>query len=86
MYKLYIIGYGKCAEDVTRHKNTLLFGPDKDLESYFKKATYQNYEEIESEDGTVIKELTMNKKRIWDDKPVQVGIAILQWSKLLFLR
>ena len=63
-----------------------MFGPDKDLESYFKKATYQNYEEIESEDGTVIKELTMNKKRIWDDKPVQVGIAILQWSKLLFLR
>ena len=84
-YNIFI-GYGKCAEDVSRHKNTLLFGPDANLQSYFRKATFQGHEDIETEDGSLVRELTMRKKRIWDDKPVHVGVAILQWSKLIFLR
>ena len=80
------LGYGKCAEKVENHKNTLMFGPDDNLEPYFRKSTFVNHDDIETEDGALIRELTMRKKRIWDDKPVHVGVAILQWSKLLFLR
>ena len=28
----------------------------------------------------------MKKQKVIDDKPVHIGVAILQWSKLLFLR
>ena len=79
-------GYGKCAEDVSKHRNTLLFGGDVDINPYKRKAWFEDYDDIETEDGDVVRELTMRKKKITDDKPIQVGIAILQWSKLLFYR
>ena len=42
--------------------------------------------EIQDEDGeeTAI-EVVMKKKRIKDNKPITFGLAILQWSKLLFI-
>ena len=30
-------------------------------------------------------EVTMNKKKIVDTKPIHFSVAILQWSKLLFI-
>ena len=31
-------------------------------------------------------EVLMKKKKIVDDKPVHFGAAILQWSKVIFMR
>ena len=79
-------GYGKCAEDVSKHRNTLIFGGATDIGKYMRKAFFEDYDDIETEDGDVVRELTMRKRKIVDDKPIQIGIAILQWSKLLFYR
>ena len=43
--------------------------------------------EVYGEDGEIACwSVTESKREIRDSKPVHVGIAILQWSKLLFIR
>ena len=80
-------GYGKCAENVLKHKNTSLYPPDYNISRIACKALYRDHSIIYTEEGEAsATEVTCEKKTISDSKPVHIGVAILQWSKLLFLR
>ena len=80
-------GYGKCAEDVEKHSNTSLYPPDHDISKFIKRALYRNHVVIQNEEGEAgATEVTCGRKTIEDSKPVHLGVCILQWSKLLFLR
>ena len=80
-------GYGKCAEKVEKHTSTSLFPPDQNIAKILKRALYKDHVVIQNEEGEAgATEVTCDKKIIEDDKPVHIGVAILQWSKLLFLR
>ena len=80
-------GYGKCAEKVEDHKNTSLYPPNHNITKIARRPLYKNHVVIENEEGEAgATEVTLEKKTIEDSKPVHIGVAILQWSKLLFLR
>ena len=80
-------GYGKCAEKVEDHKNTSLYPPNHNITKIARRAVYKHHVVIENEEGEAsATEVTLDKKTIEDEKPVHIGVAILQWSKLLFLR
>ena len=59
---------------------------DEKINNHQRSPRYVNCLEFLDEDGerSAI-EIEMNKQKIKDDKPVHIGVAILQWSKLLFL-
>ena len=46
---------------------------------------YKNHDFISCESGSGFHEFVMSPRKIDDRKPVQVGLAILQYSKLLLL-
>ena len=80
-------GYGKCAENVEKHKNTTLKPPGYNIAKMARKTTYKDHVVIQNEEGEAgATEITSLKKTITDCKPVHIGVSILQWSKLLFLR
>ena len=80
-------GYGKCAENVEKHSNTNLYPPDHNITRLIKKALYKDHVVIQNEEGEAgATEVTCNRKTIEDSKPVHIGVAILQWSKLIFLK
>ena len=57
------------------------------LKKYAVKPLFENYVELGLEDGTSeMIEIKMKKKQITDDKPIVIGLAILQLSKLLFIK
>ena len=77
--------YGKFLEDVTRHKKTKIVKHDS-LEQYLKKAMYKDHTDLEMEDEeSSLAEVSLLKHKIQDDRPVHVGLAILQYSKLRLL-
>jgi hypothetical protein len=47
---------------------------------------YKRHHFLESEDGSGIHEVICKQRTVSDDKPVHVGISILQHSKLLMLK
>ena len=80
-------GYGKCAENVEKHKNTSLYPPGYDIARLARRTMYKDHVVIQNEEGEAgATKVTSLKKTITDSKPVHIGVAILQWSKLLFLR
>ena len=80
-------GYGKCAENVEKHKNTSLYPPGYNIAKLARRTMYKDHVVIQNEEGEAgATEVTSLKKTITDSKPVHIGVAILQWSKLLFLR
>ena len=84
---IYILGYGKCGENVTRHIRTLVVHDEKKLMKLVEKPLFQNEQEFYDEfDNLAAWEVKMKKRRITDDKPVSFSVAILQHSKLLFMR
>ena len=80
-------GYGKCAENVEKHKNTSLYPPDYNIAKLARRTMYKDHVVIQNEEGEAgATEVTSLRRTIEDSKPVHIGVAILQWSKLLFLR
>ena len=80
-------GYGKTAEDVTRHCQTKIVPANdhKKLEKLERSPLCQVVTQILTEESDVAAlEVKMKKRKIVDDKPIHYGLAILQWSKLLF--
>ena len=64
----------------------MVFDEEK-LDKLERKAFFVCEKEYCNEAGDVTGyEVKMRKRRIEDDKPIHVSLAILQWSKLLFLR
>ena len=57
------------------------------LEKLMKSPYFQDSVEILNEaDDLACYKVKMKKKKIKDSKPVHIGVAILQWSKVLFIR
>ena len=80
-------GYGKQAENVSKHRNNNLYTDFDDLLKDEKSPFFKKSSEVLTEDGEVACYVTnLTKAVVNDDKPVHIGVAILQWSKLLFLR
>ena len=88
MYEYTIFtGYGKQAENVLKHSVTRLVTDNKDLERYAKSPFYRCDKEVyDGNDALACYIVQMDKKKIKDSKPIHVGDAILQWSKLLFIK
>ena len=81
------LGYGKCGEDVTRHTSTHICHEQSQLDKLIAKATFVSENEFVDESGDVKGyEVRMNKTQITDSKPVHIATAILQWSKILFIK
>ena len=80
-------GYGKCLEQVSKHKRTELKTDEKEAEALERKPFFVDFKEFLDENGDCEGwEITMRKRKTKDDKPVHLALAILQHSKLLFLR
>ena len=78
--------YGKFIEDPTRYGSNILTEATK-LKKYAVKPLFENFVELALEDGTAeIIEIKMKKAKVTDDKPIVIGLAILQLSKLLFIK
>lgn len=82
--------YFKLAERVTKYTKTeVLSGLNtkKKLEDKIRSPFYKHHSDLPSEgDQFGLIEVVMDQKKVTDDKLVHVGVAILQESKLLFLR
>ena len=59
----------------------------EDLRKLDAKAFYRGFEEFVEESGDISGyEVKMAKRSTSDSKPVHVAVAILQWSKILFIK
>lgn len=60
---------------------------DDKLEKLFKSPFFKDSTEVYDErDDLACYMVKMDKKKITDNKPVHIGVAILQWSKVLFIK
>ena len=81
------IAYGKCGEQVTKHHRFVVTQSDDQVSKLMRKPTFIGVTSlVDEEDDECAMEVEMRKKRVIDSKPIHYNIAILQWSKLLFLR
>ena len=81
------IAYGKCGEQVTKHHRFVVTQSDDQVSKLMRKPTFIGVTSlVDEEDDECAMEVEMRKKRVVDSKPIHYNIAILQWSKLLFLR
>ena len=82
-----MLGYGKCAEDVTKYKKDFVTTDHAQMMKSQKGGRCNSIHDIIGEDGnTACYAITEHRRQIEDSKPVHLGVGILQWSKLLFLR
>ena len=80
-------GYGKCSERVADHKRVEIYWDEDKVATQEAKPQFVDYKEFVDENNDLEAwEITMRKRSITDDKPVHLSCAILQHSKLLFLR
>ena len=79
-------GYGKLGESVKKYTRTKLVD-DKRLKTDIKSAFFKDFHPLTTEDGEhEICEIDMQPKCVTDDKPLPMAVAILQHSKLHFLK
>lgn len=78
------------AERVSKYTKTEIFSginSKKKLSRNIRSPFYKHHSVLPSEDGeSGLIEVVMDQKKVTDDKLIHVGVAILQESKLLFLR
>ena len=71
---------------MTRYSKILLENPEN-VQTYMKQALFLDAVELELEDGSCeMVEVKLQKAKIEDKKPIVIGNAILQYSKLLLLK
>ena len=70
-----------------KHSDTRLVTDSDELETLFKSPFYEsNLEVYDEADNLTCYKVKMKKNKITDSKPVHIGVAILQWSKVLFIK
>ena len=70
-----------------KHTNTKIVTDEKKLDKLCRNPFYRIDKEVyDGDDDFACYIVKMDKKKIKDDKPVHIGVAILQWSKVLFIR
>ena len=68
-------------------RNQVVVGDDRRLQRLSKSPLFKSDTAIAKEDGECdFIEIEMKPRKVVDDKPLAMGVAILQHSKLLFLR
>lgn len=78
-------GFGKTIEQVDRPN--IKYNDEKQLQKSIRKPTFKTSQPLTQMNGDYeISEVTTEKMKIKDDKPTVVGVAILQHSKLHFLK
>ena len=79
-------GYGKCCEMVERHTDLKVCHTEEEVTLLERSPLCRQTIEIQDEAGQeAATEVVMRKKKIKDSKPIHMGLAILQWSKFLFI-
>merc|ERR1711911_271698 len=74
-------------ENVTKYFNTKFVLDESQVNTAMRKPHFLNETEILDEaDEPTGYEIKSKKKKCVDDKPIHVATAILQWSKILFIR
>ncbi|CAG5101507.1 Oidioi.mRNA.OKI2018_I69.YSR.g17157.t1.cds [Oikopleura dioica] len=77
--------YGKLGQKVGQPTN--VYGDTRFLTEQSRKKTFKYFTPLEMEDGDCdYYEITRNSTKVTDNKPLPMCVAILQHSKLLFLR
>ena len=72
---------------MTRHTSIHIAHDQTQYKKLMAKALYVSDSVFVDENDTVTGyEVRMNKRVITDSKPVHVATAILQWSKILFIK
>lgn len=79
-------GYGKTSENVYKRKVTKLHFDEEKAEKDIRSPFLRSFSQLTTEDLREITAVTLDKKKITDDKPVHIGACILGEAKLLFLR
>ena len=75
---------GEC---ITKHMSNKIVTSKEQYEKYSRKATLvSEFAILGEKDETVGFELNLRKRLYKDDKPVHISCAILQYSKLIFLK
>ena len=70
-----------------KHNDTRLVTDADRLEKLMKSPYFkESVEVLDETDDLACYKVKMVKKTIKDSKPVHVGVAILQWSKVLFIK
>ena len=69
-------GYGKSIERVDLHKDTIILTDEKKLWKYTRKPHFRTSNFIPNEEERGFFEITLDKKRVIDGKPVHVGLGI----------
>ena len=70
-----------------KHTDTKLVTEVQDLERLNNNPFFRCDKEVYDESNRLACYLVkMDKNKITDSKPVHIGVAILQWSKVLFIR
>ena len=83
---IYHLGYGKCGENIRRHKKHKIFLDAEKLRKQEAKPRFIQTTDLLNETGDPeCWEVSSKKKFVDDDKPVHFSLAILQYSKLMFL-
>ena len=78
-------GYGKTGENVESHTR-VKYVDEKNVWKEVSKPFFKKETEITNENGEpILFEMKFDKKIVKDDKPVHFCVAILQYSKLLFM-
>ena len=71
---------------VERHTDLRVCMNDAEIQKLERSPLCKQKIELTDQEGEEIAtEVVMKKKKIKDNKPITFGLAILQWSKLLFL-
>ena len=74
-------------EDVEKHSHDIILTNYEDVEKAERSGLHKSTEIFHSEDGAEACHVVKSQKsKIKDKIPSHIGSAILQWSKLIFLR
>ena len=65
---------------------TVLVSDVKKLRKHYESPLFRRDHFLETEQGPGLHEIISDQKRTIDRKPVHLGIAILQYSKLMLLK
>ena len=73
-------------QKVKDHTVTKITGSSKDLIKHQLRPFYKYSKTLHCEDETKdLFEITSHQKKCKDDKPIHIGVSILQYSKLMML-
>ena len=72
---------------MAKHRDTNLYTSLDELAEDERSPFFRKTSEVMDENGEIACYMTnLTKADVSDNKPCHIGVAILQWSKLLFLR